>query len=391
MNRSKRKIAVVTGTRAEYGLLYWIIKGIHEDPALDLQLIVTGMHLSAEFGNTVKDIEKDGFPIADRVEMLLSSDSGVSTAISMGVGITGFARAYERLGPDIILVLGDRFEIFSAVAAAVPLRIPVAHIHGGEATEGVMDEQFRHAITKMSSIHFPATKRYADRIIQMGERPDRVYSFGAPGLDNIRRLKLLNRAEIIRELGLPEKGKTGVVTFHPEIVDDFPVGSQVRELLNALLGTSGIFWVITMSNADPGGRSIQALLDKFVMENGARAKMFPSLGQLRYLSLLKHADLMVGNSSSGIVEAPSFRLPVVNIGDRQGGRIRSDNIIDVPVCRKKDIVKAINKATGDDFKSSLKGLKNPYGKGNASEKIVKTLRTVSLSGILRKQFYEMPH
>ncbi|MBP6941874.1 MAG: UDP-N-acetylglucosamine 2-epimerase (hydrolyzing) [Syntrophorhabdaceae bacterium] len=390
MAKSKRKIAVVTGTRAEYGLLYWIIKGIHEDRGLELQLIATGMHLSAEFGNTVKEIEKDGFPIADRVEMLLSSDSGVSTAISMGVGITGFARAYERLSPDIILVLGDRFEIFSAVAAAVPLRIPVAHIHGGEATEGVMDEQFRHAITKMSSIHFPATKRYADRIIQMGERPDRVYCFGAPGMDNINRLNLLNRKEIIRELGLPEKGKTGVVTFHPEIVEDFHVESQVKELLRALLEARDIFWVITMSNADPGGRSIQTLLDKFVRENGSRAKMFPSLGQLRYLSLLKHADLMVGNSSSGIVEAPSFRLPVVNIGDRQGGRIRSGNIIDVPVCRKKDILKAIRKAIGDDFKRSLKGLKNPYGKGNASEKIVKALKTMDLSGIVKKQFHEMP-
>ncbi len=390
MKKPKRKIAVVTGTRAEYGLLYWIIKGIHEDRGLELQLIVTGMHLSAEFGNTVKEIEKDGFPIADRVEMLLSSDSGVSTAISMGVGMTGFARAYERLRPDIILVLGDRFEIFSAVAAAVPLRIPVAHIHGGEATEGVMDEQFRHAITKMSSIHFPATKRYADRIIQMGERPDRVYCFGAPGLDNINRLNLLSRKEIIRELGLPEKGKTGVVTFHPEVVDNFPVASQVEELLKALSETRDIFWVITMSNADPGGRSIQSMLDKFVLENGARAKMFASLGQLRYLSLLKYADLMVGNSSSGIVEAPSFRLPVVNIGDRQGGRIRSGNIIDVPVCRKKDIVKAIHKAIGDDFKGSLKGLKNPYGKGNASEKIVKALKTMDLSGIVKKQFYEMP-
>ncbi|HOE16860.1 MAG TPA: UDP-N-acetylglucosamine 2-epimerase [Syntrophorhabdaceae bacterium] len=390
MTKSKRKIAVVTGTRAEYGLLYWIIKGIHEDRGLELQLIATGMHLSAEFGNTVKEIEKDGFPIADRVEMLLSSDSGVSTAISMGVGITGFARTYERLGPDIILVLGDRFEIFSAVAAAVPLRIPVAHIHGGEATEGVMDEQFRHAVTKMSSIHFPATKRYAGRIIQMGERPERVYCFGAPGLDNIYKLKLLNRKEIIRELSLPIKGKTGVVTFHPEIIDNFPVEFQVKELLRALTETRGIFWVITMPNADPGGRSIQALLDRFALKNNARAKTFPSLGQLRYLSLLKHADLMVGNSSSGIVEAPSFRLPVVNIGDRQGGRVRSVNIIDVPVCRKRGIIEAIEKAMSDDFKGSLRGLKNPYGRGNASEKIVSVLKKINLRGIVKKQFYEVP-
>jgi UDP-hydrolysing UDP-N-acetyl-D-glucosamine 2-epimerase len=391
MTKPKRKIAVVTGTRAEYGLLYWIIKGIHEDPGLELQLIVTGMHLSTEFGYTVKDIEKDGFPIAERVEMLLSSDTKVSTSISMGIGLAGFAKAYERLNPDILLVLGDRFEIFSAVSAAVPIRIPVAHIHGGEATEGVMDEQFRHAITKMSAIHFPAAQRYADRIIQMGERPERVYCFGAPGLDNIYKLKLMNRKTLVRELGLPEKGKTGVVTFHPETIDNFSVELQAQEVLKALSEIGDIFWVITMSNADPGGRSIQVLMEKFVQANAGRVKLFASLGQLRYLSLLKHAELMVGNSSSGIIEAPSFRLPVVNIGGRQAGRIRSENIIDVPVCRKPDIVKTISKAMSDGFKSSLKGLENPYGKGDASKKIVKILKTLDLNGILKKEFNEIPY
>jgi len=390
MSKPKRKIAVVTGTRAEYGLLYWIIKGIHEDPGLELQLIVTGMHLSTEFGYTVKDIEKDGFPVADRIEMLLSSDSKLSTSISMGIGLSGFAKAYERLKPDILLVLGDRFEIFSAVSAAVPMRVPVAHIHGGEATEGVMDEQFRHAITKMSAVHFPAAKRYAERIIQMGEKPDRIYCFGAPGLDNIYKLRLMNRKMLVRELDLSEKLKTGAVTFHPETIDNFPVESQVQELLKALSEIKGIFWVITMSNADPGGRAIQALMEKFVLENTDKAKMFASLGQLRYLSLLKHADIMVGNSSSGIIEAPSFRLPVVNIGDRQAGRIRSENIIDVPACKKQDIVKAISKAMSDDFRSSLKGLKNPYGEGKASEKIMQVLKTVELRGILKKEFYELP-
>jgi UDP-N-acetylglucosamine 2-epimerase (non-hydrolysing)/GDP/UDP-N,N'-diacetylbacillosamine 2-epimerase (hydrolysing) len=390
MPKPKRKIAVVTGTRAEYGLLYWIIKGIHEDPGLELQLIVTGMHLSTEFGYTVKDIDKDGFPIADRIEMLLSSDTKVSTSISMGIGLAGFAKAYERLKPDIILVLGDRFEIFSAVSAAVPLRIPVAHIHGGEATEGVMDEQFRHAITKMSAIHFPAAQRYADRIIQMGEKPGMVYCFGAPGLDNIYKLKLMNRKILVSDLDLPEKTKIGVVTFHPETIDNFPVESQTQELLKALSELEGIFWVITMSNADPGGRTIQALMEKFVPENAGKVKLFASLGQLRYLSLLKHADLMVGNSSSGIIEAPSFKLPVVNIGDRQAGRIRSENIIDVPLCRKRDIVKAISRAISDSFRTSLKSLESPYGKGDAGKKIVKVLKAVDLSGILKKEFYEIP-
>jgi UDP-hydrolysing UDP-N-acetyl-D-glucosamine 2-epimerase len=389
MAKPKRKIAVVTGTRAEYGLLYWIIKGIHEDPGLELQLIVTGMHLSPEFGYTVRDIEIDGFPIAEKIEMLLSSDSEASISVSMGIGLIGFAKVYERLKPDVLLVLGDRFEIFAAVSAAVPLRIPVIHIHGGEATEGVMDEQFRHAITKMSAIHFPAAKKYADRIIQMGEKPERVYCFGAPGLDNLYKLKLMTRKELIKELDIPENEKIGVVTFHPEIINNFPVESQVQELLKALRRVRDIFWVITMSNADPGGRTIQALMEDFVRENPNRSKMFASLGQLRYLSLLKHAALMIGNSSSGIIEAPSFQLPVVNIGDRQKGRIRSENIIDVSICRERKIVDAINKAISDDFRNSLKGLVNPYGKGNVSSRIIKVLKKLNLKGIVRKEFCEI--
>jgi UDP-hydrolysing UDP-N-acetyl-D-glucosamine 2-epimerase len=385
---TNRKIAVVTGTRAEYGLLYWIIKGIHEDPGLEMQLIVTGMHLSPEFGCTVRDIEKDGFPIAEKIEMLLSSDSEVSISVSMGIGLIGFAKAYERLKPDVLLVLGDRFEILSAVSAAVPLRIPVAHIHGGESTEGVMDEQFRHAITKMSAIHFPAMERYADRIIRMGEKPERVYCFGAPGLDNLYKLKLMTRNELIKELDIPENTKIGAVTFHPETIDGFPVESQARELLKALSKIKDVFWVVTMSNADPGGRAIQALMENFVSKNIDRSKMFMSLGQLRYLSLLKHAHLMVGNSSSGIIEAPSFRLPVVNIGDRQRGRIRSGNIIDVPVCKEEGIIKAIKKAISVTFVDSLKGLENPYGKGKTSVKIVRVLKKVNLTGVVKKTFYE---
>ena len=315
-----RKIAIITGTRAEYGLLYWIIKGIHEDPELELQLIVTGMHLSPEFGYTVNVIEQDGFPIAERVPMLLSADSEEAIATSMGLGMIGFAKAYQRLLPDMVLVLGDRFEILSAVAAAVPFRISVAHIHGGESTEGVMDEQFRHAITKMSHLHFPATQRYADRIIQMGESPERVFCFGAPGLDNVYKLHLLKKIEVFQQLGLPTDRKLGVVTYHPVTLDTKSIESQITTVLQALQKVPEIFWVFTRPNADTGGRIIITSLEDFVRRYPKRGKIFTSLGQLRYLSLLKYADMMVGNSSSGLLEAPSFALPVVNIGERQKGR-----------------------------------------------------------------------
>lgn len=384
-----RKVAVVTGTRAEYGLLYWIIKTIHEDSALQLQLVVTGMHLSPEFGLTVKEIEKDMFPIAERVEMLLSSDTKIAIATSMGLGMIGFAKAYERIKPDIVLVLGDRFEISSAVTAAVPFNIPVAHIHGGESTEGVMDELFRHAITKMSHIHFPTTPRYADRIIQMGERSENVFCFGAPGLDNIHRLQLLNKKQLAQELDLPVEKVWGIMTYHPIAYENNSDKNQFEVLLNVVKRFSELYWVFTLPNADTGSRKIIEQIENFVQNNPERSCLFNSLGQLRYLSMLKNASLMIGNSSSGIIEAPSFELPVINIGDRQKGRIRAANVIDVPIYEKNRMVTAINKALSKDFRDSIKGLKNPYGVGNASEKIVEILRTVSLSDISKKQFCEL--
>lgn len=386
-----RKIAVVTGTRAEYGLLYWIIKGIHVDPELDLQLIVTGMHLSPEFGLTVKVIEKDGFPIAERVEMLLSADTEEAIATSMGLGMIGFAKAYQRLQPNIILVLGDRFEILSAVVAAVPFTIPIAHIHGGEATEGAMDEQFRHAITKMSHLHFPASQVYARRIIQMGETPERVFCFGAPGLDNVYKLNLMDREKLLKTLGLPQDLKIGVVTYHPVTLEKkSSTVFQVSELLQALKNVTEVFWVFTLPNADTGGRTIITQIKEFIREYPEKGKMFVSLGQLRYLSLLKHAAVMVGNSSSGLTEAPSFELPVVNIGSRQAGRIRACNIIDIPKCEQSAIIQAIAKATSDEFRNSLRGMKNPYGEGFASDKIIKTLKHFPLDErVLKKHFHEI--
>ncbi|HHT9105601.1 MAG TPA: UDP-N-acetylglucosamine 2-epimerase [Candidatus Wujingus californicus] len=389
-NSKRRKIAVVTGTRAEYGLLYWIIKGINEDPELELQLIVTGMHLSPEFGLTVKEIEKDGFPIAERVEILLSSDTETAIATSMGLGMIGFAKVYESLKPDILVVLGDRFEILSAVASAVPFRIPVAHIHGGEATEGAMDELFRHAITKMSHIHFTATEKYRNRVVQMGELPENVFCFGAPGIDNIYELDLLDKIELEKELGLPENNKIGVVTFHPVTLEEGTAESQVSELLQALRNFSDIYWVFTLPNADTDGRIIIELINNFTRNASDKGKAFTSLGQLKYLSLLKNAALMIGNSSSGLLEAPSFELPVINIGDRQKGRVCGKNIIDVPECKKELIVNSIYKALSLDFKNSLKGIKNPYGEGNASEKIVEKLKEIQLDeSLVKKRFCDI--
>ncbi|OGL46808.1 MAG: UDP-N-acetyl-D-glucosamine 2-epimerase, UDP-hydrolysing [Candidatus Schekmanbacteria bacterium RBG_16_38_10] len=384
-----RKIAVVTGTRAEYGLLYWIIKGIHEDTELELQLIVTGMHLSPEFGLTVKEIEKDGFPIAERVEMLLSSDTETAVATSMGLGMIGFAKAYEHLRPDILVVLGDRFEILSAVASAVPFRIPVAHIHGGESTEGAMDELFRHAITKMSHIHFTATDVYSDRIIQMGEAPQNVYCFGAPGIDNISRFKLLDKHTLSIELGLPGKRPWGVVTFHPSTLEKDKADPQMNEILKAVRTFSDIFWIFTLPNADVESTVIIRKVKDFVQKNSDSSVLFSSVGQLNYLSLLKHAALMVGNSSSGIIEAPSFALSVVNIGDRQRGRVRASNVIDVFTCQESEIVAAIRRALSEEFKSILKGLKNPYGTGDASEKIVDVLKKHSLLNSIKKTFVKI--
>lgn len=390
--RSKkiRKIAVVTGTRAEYGHLYWIIKGIHDDPELELQLIVTGMHLSTEFGLTVKEIEKDAFPIAERVEMLLSSDTETAIATSMGLGMIGFAKAYERLTPDILVVLGDRFEILSAVAAAVPFRIPVAHIHGGESTEGLIDEPIRHAITKISHLHFTATEKYRERVIQMGESPENVFCFGTPGLDNIYNLELMSKEKLADELGIPSNKKIGVLTYHPVTLEFNTAGIQITELLEAVNSVDELYWVFTLPNADTGGRIIIKKLNAFVLDFPDRGKTFTSLGQLRYLSLLKHASLMVGNSSSGLSEAPSFKLPVVNIGDRQRGRVRGRNVIDVPECKKEDILNALHLALSPEFKKSLLGMRNPYGEGRASEQVVKKLKTVELDiNLIKKRFHDV--
>ena len=386
----KRKIAVITCSRADYGLLYWIIKGIQEDTDLELQLTVTGMHISPELGLTIKEIEKDGFPIIEKVEMLLSSDTEEAIAVSMGLGLIGFAKAYSKLKPDIIIVLGDRFEIHSAVSAAIPFRIPIAHIHGGESTEGLIDELIRHSITKMSHIHFASAEKYKRRIIQMGEKPENVFCYGAPGIDNIFKLNLLNRDSLCEDQNLPKDNKIGVVTFHPVTLELNTAESQISELLEALQGTEGIYWAFTFPNADTSGRVIIGKIEEFVKKNPKKRRVFVSMGQQRYLSLLKNASVMVGNSSSGIIEAPAFQLPVVNIGDRQKGRIKDANVIDVKECKKELILKAIKKAISIEFSESLKGLKNSYGPGNSSQKIIRKIKEAPLGeNLIKKHFHNI--
>ena len=388
MTDSKRKIAVVTGTRAEYGLLYWIIKEIHDDPDLILQLVVTGMHLSPEFGLTYQEIEADGFTIDERVEMLLSSDTEVGISTSIGLGTIGFAKVFERRKPDILVVLGDRFETLAAATAAVIARIPVAHIHGGEATEGLIDEPIRHAVTKMSHIHFPATDLYARRIRQMGEDPASIFNFGAPGLDSIYRLKLPEQNEISKELGIEFGEKVAVITYHPVTLEEHTAKQDMSNML-AALGGKDLTLVFTYANADTGGRVINQMISEFV-ESRPNAYAFTSLGQRRYLGLLSIADVMVGNSSSGIVEAPSFKLPVVNIGDRQRGRVRAANIIDCGA-EQQEIDEALDRALSKEFRGSLRNIVNPYGEGQASSRIVTTLKEIHLGEeLLKKKFRDLP-
>jgi GDP/UDP-N,N'-diacetylbacillosamine 2-epimerase (hydrolysing) len=388
----KRKIAVVTGTRAEYGHLYWIMKEVQEAPALDLLLIVTGMHLSPEFGLTVKEIEADGFPIQERVEMLLSSDSEVGISSSMGVGIIGFARAFERLKPEILILLGDRFEALAAAAAAVVARIPIAHIHGGESTEGLIDEPFRHAITKMSHIHFPATEFYGGRIRQMGEDPGKIFPLGAPGLDHISRGNLPDRETILAELGIDLAVQLSkdiaVVTYHPVTLEFSTGQDQMANLLAALRGR-GLTLVFTYANADTGGRVINRMIDNFI-KTEPQAYAFPNLGQRRYLGLLRAASVVVGNSSSGLIEASALKIPAVNIGDRQRGRVRAANVLDCGV-HPKEIGEALDQALRPGFRESLRDMVSPYGGGNASSRIVSILKDIPLGeGILKKRFWDWP-
>ncbi len=321
-----RKICVVTGTRAEYGLLRWVMEGIHQAPELELQVIATGMHLSPKFGLTYQEIEKDGFCIDLKVEMPLDSDTPAGLAKSMGLGLIGFGEALQQLQPDLMLVLGDRFEIFSAAAAAMVARIPVAHLHGGETTEGAFDEAIRHSITKMSHLHFVAAEEYQKRVIQLGECPGRVFLVGGLGIDNIKKLTLLDRPALETALGFELGAKNLLITFHPATLENGTSGQQMAELLAALKMLKDTHLIFTMPNADTDSCVLFEMIDQFVTKH-PNARSYISLGQLNYLSAIRHVDGVVGNSSSGLLEAPSFAKGTINIGDRQRGRLKADSVI----------------------------------------------------------------
>jgi GDP/UDP-N,N'-diacetylbacillosamine 2-epimerase (hydrolysing) len=382
-----RKICVVTGTRAEYGLLRWVMEGVRATSGLQLQIIATGMHLSPEFGLTWRELEKDGFVIDRKVEMLLSSDTATGVSKSIGLGIIGISDALAQLQPDVMLVLGDRFEIFAAAAAAQIARIPVAHAHGGEATEGAFDEALRHSITKMSHLHFVAAEEYRRRVIQLGEQPDRVFLVGGLGIDNIKRLRLLERAELEESLGFKLGGSNLLITFHPVTLENATSTQQMGELLAALAQLRDTHLIFTMPNADTNSRELIEMVNGFVAGRST-AKAFTSLGQIRYLSCMHHVDGVVGNSSSGLIEAPSLGKGTLNIGDRQRGRLKADSVIDC-VPERTAITTALGRLLSPDFQAMSRAVRNPYGDGGASERIVSTLVTTSLEGILKKRFYDL--
>lgn len=382
-----RRICVVTGTRAEYGLLRWVMEGIRGTPGLELQLVVTGMHLSPEFGLTYREIENDGFRIDSKVEMLLSSDTASGLAKSMGLGLIGFGDALEQLQPDMMLVLGDRFEIFSAVAAAMVARLPVAHLHGGEATEGAFDESIRHSITKMSHLHFVAAEPYRRRVIQLGEQPDRVFVVGGLGVESIGKLPLLDKPELEAALGFRFLRRNLLVTFHPVTLEHATAAQQMRELLSALESLPDTQLIFTMPNADTDSRILFQMIEQYVATHG-NARVFTSMGQLRYLSCLRYVDGVVGNSSSGLIEVPSFHKGTINIGDRQRGRLKAVSVIDCAPERQA-ISSALARLYSDEFQRSLKDVQNPYGNGGASDRIVQVLRDYPLESILKKSFHDL--
>ena len=382
-----KKICVVTGSRAEYGLLRWVLEGINKSKLLDLQLIVTGMHLLPEFGSTINSIEKDGFYIDKKIEMLLCSDTPVGITKSMGVGLIGFAEALNELMPDLLLVLGDRFEILTAVNAALLARIPIAHIHGGESTEGAIDEAIRHSITKMSHIHFVASRIYRNRVIQLGEHPNTVYNIGGLGIDNFTKLNLLDKNSLERAIEFKLKNINLLITFHPVTLENNTSKDQMNELLHSLSELKETGLIFTMPNSDADSKVIFKMIQDFVRKN-TNAKIYSSLGQIKYLSCIKYVDAVIGNSSSGIIEVPYLKKPTINIGDRQKGRLKADTIIDCKP-QRLSINKAIKKALSNDFKLKIKDSINPYGNGGGSEKIVKIIEGYNLQNILKKNFYNI--
>lgn len=384
-----RKVCVVTGTRAEYGLLRWVIEGIRQSSELELQIIATGTHLSPEFGLTVNEIEADGYQVDRKVEMLLSSDTAVGVGKSMGLGMIGFADALDELKPDLLLLLGDRYELLAAASAAMVARIPIAHLHGGETTQGAFDESIRHSLTKMSHLHFVAAEEYRRRVIQLGEAPEHVFHVGGLGIDNILHLELLSRDELEAELGFKLGPRNLLVTFHPVTLENKSSARQMDELLAALAELEETHLIFTMPNADTDGRVLFRQIEDFCAHH-SNAVAYTSLGQLHYLSCVQHVDGVVGNSSSGLLEVPSFKKGTINVGDRQRGRLRAESVIDCEP-ERASIREALNRLFSQEFRSLLPAVDNPYGNGGASDAIVKTLETMNWVSLIKKEFYDLPN
>ncbi len=383
----KRKICVVTGGRSDYGLLKWLMKAIQDDKDLELQVIATGMHLSKKFGSTVNEIEQDGFKIDSKVECLDVGDTPLDTASAMAITMIGCTETYSGLTPDLVLVLGDRFEIFSAVAAALVSNIPVAHLHGGEVTSGAVDESFRHAITKMSSLHFVANDVYRRRVVQMGENSRHVYNVGGLGVDAILNVELLSKEQLSSGLGINFLNKSLLITFHPETATANSALQQIKEIFKALEELNDTTLIFTMPNADMGNSIIADSIRNFATQGNNRY-FFESLGQTRYLSMLSLVDGVIGNSSSGLAEAPSFKIGTINIGDRQKGRIQASSVLNCEASQSH-VVAAIEEMYSDGFQSRLKTTVNPYGAGGASQSIVEILKEVNLEGLIMKSFNDL--
>lgn len=382
-----KKVAVITGTRAEFGLLRPLIDQIRINKEYQLQLVVTAMHLSPEFGHTAQEIEKGGYQITRRIECLLSSDTAVGVTKSVGLAMIGFADAMEDLSPDLVIILGDRSEMLAAATAAMVANIPIAHIHGGETTEGAYDEGIRHAITKMSYLHFASTETYRQRIIQLGEHPDRVFNVGAIGLDSIKKLRLMSREEFEKSIGFSLGKRNILITFHPVTLEDNTAKEQFGAILKALKSLNDTHFIFTHANSDKSGRIINQMISEFVSENREFAVEFKSLGQLRYLSSLQYVDVVLGNSSSGILEVPYFNIPTINIGDRQKGRVMSESVINCEP-EKEAIESALSHAFSTAFRANIKNQIQLYGNGDSVEQIMDVVSTHSLN-TKKKTFYDL--
>lgn len=384
-----RKICVVTGTRAEYGLLSRLMKMIQDSPLTDLQIIATNMHLSPKYGETYKEIESDGFVIDKKVPMIVDGPDNSNTTLKcMSMALSGFADAYDELKPDLVVVLGDRYEILAAAIAALISRIPIAHISGGDVTEGAYDDAIRHSITKMSQLHFPSTEVYRRRVIQLGEQPDRVFNVGSTGIENIKKLPLLNKAEIEKFIGMTLDRNTILVTYHPVTLGKSSAEADIKDFIEALEEFPDIKVIFTMPNSDTGASAIVEAIEGFVNRNSNRAKAFKSLGVKRYLSVMSQVGAVVGNSSSGIVETPSFGIPTLNIGDRQKGRLQADSIVNCET-DKNSVVEGLKSVLSSEMQKKAKGTSNPYEQPDSAQKIFEVISTYPLDKLNQKHFYDI--